>query len=203
MSSQPPRGQIQKAEVLGGIKWRSQESWLLSPCEAERYASPASLPQMPPEQWRQRWPAPYYQVVLEMRRIRSETRRPWVLVDGLEMVAEQDFAQVELMTGRKPPKDSCGSIFIAVMQSAADIAEYPRDGDHLHPRALTTVLSALQAVPTSIILIPVEGFKQHQGNPSEWTVVLGLLRRQFTLNGDPKPHGRSSFSGICTHGTDF
>jgi hypothetical protein len=25
------------------------------------------------------------------------------------------------------------------MQSAADIAEYPRHGDHLHPRALTTV----------------------------------------------------------------
>ncbi|KAN0085005.1 Type I 3-dehydroquinase domain containing protein [Elaphomyces granulatus] len=40
----------------------------------------------------------------QMRRVRSETGQPWVLVDGLEMVAEQGFAQFELMTGRKAPR---------------------------------------------------------------------------------------------------
>ena len=40
----------------------------------------------------------------QMRRIRSETGQPWVLVDGLEVVAEQGFAQFELMTGRKAPR---------------------------------------------------------------------------------------------------
>lgn len=39
-----------------------------------------------------------------MRRIRSETGKPWVLVDGLEMVALQGFWQWELMTGRKAPR---------------------------------------------------------------------------------------------------
>jgi shikimate 5-dehydrogenase len=40
----------------------------------------------------------------QMRRIRSETGQPWVLIDGLEVVAEQGFAQFELMTGRKAPR---------------------------------------------------------------------------------------------------
>lgn len=39
-----------------------------------------------------------------MRRIRSETGRAWVLVDGLENVLEQGIAQFELMTGRKAPR---------------------------------------------------------------------------------------------------
>ena len=39
-----------------------------------------------------------------MRRIRAETGTPWVLVDGLEIVAEQGIAQFELLTGRKAPR---------------------------------------------------------------------------------------------------
>lgn len=39
-----------------------------------------------------------------MRRFRSETGRPWVLVDGLENVLEQGIAQFELLTGRKAPR---------------------------------------------------------------------------------------------------
>ncbi|KAJ5298033.1 hypothetical protein N7508_008282 [Penicillium antarcticum] len=40
----------------------------------------------------------------QMRRVRSETGRPWVLSDGLENVTEQGIAQFELMTGRKAPR---------------------------------------------------------------------------------------------------
>ncbi|RAL01470.1 repressor protein [Aspergillus ibericus CBS 121593] len=40
----------------------------------------------------------------QMRRIRSETGRPWVLVDGLDNVVEQAIPQFELMTGRKAPR---------------------------------------------------------------------------------------------------
>jgi shikimate 5-dehydrogenase len=39
-----------------------------------------------------------------MRRFRSETGRPWVLCDGLELVLEQAIAQFELLTGRKAPR---------------------------------------------------------------------------------------------------
>jgi shikimate 5-dehydrogenase len=39
-----------------------------------------------------------------MRRIRSESGQPWVLVDGLEIVAVQAFSQFELETGRKAPR---------------------------------------------------------------------------------------------------
>lgn len=40
----------------------------------------------------------------QMRRIRSDNGRPWVLSDGLENVIEQGIAQFELMTGRKAPR---------------------------------------------------------------------------------------------------
>jgi shikimate 5-dehydrogenase len=39
-----------------------------------------------------------------MRRFRSETGRQWVLVDGLDNVAEQAIAQFEILTGRKAPR---------------------------------------------------------------------------------------------------
>lgn len=39
-----------------------------------------------------------------MRRLRTETGRPWVLVDGLDNVSEQAIAQFELLTGRKAPR---------------------------------------------------------------------------------------------------
>ncbi|KAL2819871.1 type I 3-dehydroquinase-domain-containing protein [Aspergillus cavernicola] len=40
----------------------------------------------------------------QMRRFRSETGRQWVLVDGLDNVAEQAIAQFEILTGRKAPR---------------------------------------------------------------------------------------------------
>ncbi|KAJ5179025.1 hypothetical protein N7492_002235, partial [Penicillium capsulatum] len=40
----------------------------------------------------------------QMRRVRADTGRPWVLSDGLENVIEQGIAQFELMTGRKAPR---------------------------------------------------------------------------------------------------
>lgn len=40
----------------------------------------------------------------QMRQFRRETGHPWVLVDGLEIVAEQGMAQFELLTGRKAPR---------------------------------------------------------------------------------------------------
>ncbi|KAI9370958.1 type I 3-dehydroquinase-domain-containing protein [Aspergillus egyptiacus] len=40
----------------------------------------------------------------QMRRFRGETGRPWVLVDGLDNVAEQAIAQFEILTGRKAPR---------------------------------------------------------------------------------------------------
>ncbi|PLB41620.1 repressor protein [Aspergillus candidus] len=40
----------------------------------------------------------------QMRRLRTETGRPWVLVDGLDNVSEQAIAQFELLTGRKAPR---------------------------------------------------------------------------------------------------
>ncbi|KAE8158163.1 type I 3-dehydroquinase-domain-containing protein [Aspergillus tamarii] len=40
----------------------------------------------------------------QMRRFRSESGRPWVLVDGLDNVIEQAIAQFELLTGRKAPR---------------------------------------------------------------------------------------------------
>ncbi len=43
-------------------------------------------------------------LVRQLRHYREETNMPWVLVDGLEVVAEQGFAQWELMTGRKAPR---------------------------------------------------------------------------------------------------
>ncbi|OKL58498.1 hypothetical protein UA08_06289 [Talaromyces atroroseus] len=43
-------------------------------------------------------------LVRQVRQYREETAMPWVLVDGLEVVAEQGFAQWELMTGRKAPR---------------------------------------------------------------------------------------------------
>ncbi|KAL4783884.1 type I 3-dehydroquinase-domain-containing protein [Aspergillus varians] len=40
----------------------------------------------------------------QMRRFRSETGRQWVLIDGLDNVAEQAIAQFEILTGRKAPR---------------------------------------------------------------------------------------------------
>ncbi|KIY00336.1 uncharacterized protein Z520_04021 [Fonsecaea multimorphosa CBS 102226] len=67
-----------------------------------------------PEQWMQ---SPSGGVVVEMaymtketplirqiKRFRESTKRPWVLVDGIEALIEQAIGQFESMTGRKAPK---------------------------------------------------------------------------------------------------
>ncbi|KAG0646802.1 Quinate repressor [Hyphodiscus hymeniophilus] len=40
----------------------------------------------------------------QIRRVRNETKKAWVIIDGLEVLPEQAIAQFELMTGRKAPK---------------------------------------------------------------------------------------------------
>ncbi|TAQ87308.1 hypothetical protein B7494_g4345 [Chlorociboria aeruginascens] len=40
----------------------------------------------------------------QMRQVREESQRAWVMVNGLEVLPEQAIAQFELMTGRKAPK---------------------------------------------------------------------------------------------------
>ncbi|EXJ95029.1 hypothetical protein A1O1_00147 [Capronia coronata CBS 617.96] len=43
-------------------------------------------------------------LVKQMKRFREATRRPWVIIDGIETLIEQATAQFESMTGRKAPK---------------------------------------------------------------------------------------------------
>ncbi|KAL4923779.1 repressor protein [Aspergillus undulatus] len=82
------------------------------PADPNRDEPPANF-EMPP-QW---LASPTGGVVLEfaykpldtpllrqMRRFRSDTELQWVLVDGLDNVAEQAIAQFEILTGRKAPR---------------------------------------------------------------------------------------------------
>lgn len=43
-------------------------------------------------------------LVKQVRRLREEGNRAWVIVDGLEVVGEMAMEAFELMTGRKAPK---------------------------------------------------------------------------------------------------
>jgi shikimate 5-dehydrogenase len=43
-------------------------------------------------------------LIRQMKQFRETTRRPWVLVDGIETLIEQAVGQFESMTGRKAPK---------------------------------------------------------------------------------------------------
>jgi shikimate 5-dehydrogenase len=43
-------------------------------------------------------------LIKQMKQYRETTRKPWVLVDGIETLIEQAVGQFESMTGRKAPK---------------------------------------------------------------------------------------------------
>ncbi|KAJ5086273.1 hypothetical protein NUU61_007580 [Penicillium alfredii] len=114
--------QVDSAEVVRVLR-STQDDWPIDACPPSLIAScvpadpdrdepPANFEM--PMQW---LGSPTGGVVLElaykpldtpllrqMRRIRSEMGRPWVLSDGLENVTEQGIAQFELMTGRKAPR---------------------------------------------------------------------------------------------------
>jgi SAM-dependent methyltransferase len=91
------------------------------------------------------------------------------------------------------PKDSYGSILIAAMRSAADVAGYPRDGDHLRPRALTAV--GFEDVRTSEMTVRVgTGLQDPRERSIGKMALVGLLEglearsiRPLTATGNWTP----------------
>ncbi|KAJ9657596.1 hypothetical protein H2198_004242 [Neophaeococcomyces mojaviensis] len=47
--------------------------------------------------------------IQQIKQLRTSTGRPWVVVDGLEVLHEQAVAQFEMMTGRIPPQQAMWS----------------------------------------------------------------------------------------------
>lgn len=58
--------------------------------------------------------------IQQLKQLRTETGKPWVVVDGLEVLHEQATAQFEIMTGRNAPRQ--------VMWTALQGAVNDRDG---------------------------------------------------------------------------
>jgi shikimate 5-dehydrogenase len=55
--------------------------------------------------------------VKQIRELRTRTAQAWVIVDFLDVLAEQGIAQFELMTGRRAPRRTMRQ---AVIESARD-----------------------------------------------------------------------------------
>lgn len=65
-------------------------------------------------------------LIKQMKAYREATRRPWVLVDGIETLLEQAYAQFETMTGRKAPKRCMAT---AVYSAIKENTSYLVDGE--------------------------------------------------------------------------
>ncbi|KAK4948194.1 hypothetical protein LTR10_013249 [Elasticomyces elasticus] len=65
-------------------------------------------------------------LIRQMKRFRDTTKRPWVLVDGIETLIEQAIAQFETMTGRKAPKRTMAE---AVYSALTENTSYLVDGE--------------------------------------------------------------------------
>lgn len=59
-----------------------------------------------------------------VRQVQSEGRKGWILMDGLDMLPEQAFAQFELFTGRRAPRTR----MFAEVHKNYDESEYPPHG---------------------------------------------------------------------------
>ncbi|KAI1623728.1 repressor protein [Exophiala viscosa] len=65
-------------------------------------------------------------LVRQMKTFRETTKRPWVLIDGIETLIEQAIAQFETMTGRKAPKRAMAE---AVHGALKENTSYLVDGE--------------------------------------------------------------------------
>lgn len=65
-------------------------------------------------------------LIRQMKRFRETTKKPWVLVDGIETLIEQAIAQFETMTGRKAPKRTMAE---AVYSTLKENTSYLADGE--------------------------------------------------------------------------
>lgn len=63
-------------------------------------------------------------LLAQMKQYRAANKRPWVLVDGIETLLEQAYAQFETMTGRKAPKRCmAGAVYSTIKQNTSYLVD--------------------------------------------------------------------------------
>ncbi|RVX67774.1 hypothetical protein B0A52_07702 [Exophiala mesophila] len=63
-------------------------------------------------------------LLAQMKQYRAANKRPWVLVDGIETLLEQAYAQFETMTGRKAPKRCMsGAVYSTIKQNTSYLVD--------------------------------------------------------------------------------